>query len=186
MQQSLDKQREAVRRQSAGWLTLGESNPGDGFLLPWPKASMAATDISLRVLVDDQPPTCLPLAAAELDRLVEDTAARQKVDPKIVKAVIQQESAGRPCVVSSAGAEGIMQLMPATQREYGVQNPFDARESIEGGVKLLRQLIDRYAGDLPKALAAYNAGPAAVDRIGGIPPIPETQNYVSNIVRKIQ
>jgi soluble lytic murein transglycosylase-like protein len=79
-----------------------------------------------------------------------------------------------------------MQLMPEVQRELSVADPFDPIQSVEGGAKLLRSLIDRYAGDLSKALAAYNAGPGAVDRAGGIPPIPETTNYVAKIAKRIE
>ena len=78
-----------------------------------------------------------------------------------------------------------MQLMPATQAQLQVQNPFNAEQSLEAGSKLLKQLLDRYHGDLSKALSAYNAGPSTVDRAGGVPQIPETQNYVSGILQRL-
>lgn len=106
--------------------------------------------------------------------------------PALLRAVIGQESGFRPCAVSRAGAQGLMQLMPGTAAGLNVSNPFDPQENVFAGSKFLRLLLDRYNGDLPKALGAYNAGPARVDAVGGIPPIAETQNYVNSIMRKIQ
>ena len=179
MQNSLDKQLAAVRKQASAYIALGEAKPSDAFLLPWPKAVEPATNIVFII-------PCDPMPEAELERIVQESAARQKVSPKLVRAVITQESGGRPCAESSAGAQGLMQLMPEVQRELSVADPFDPQQSVEAGSKLLRTLIDRYAGDLPKALAAYNAGPGAVDRASGIPPIPETINYVARIVKRIE
>ena len=179
MQTSLDKQLAAVRKQASGYIAIGEAQPSDTFLLPWPKPVVPATNISLII-------PCDPMPEAELERIVEQAAARQKVSPKVVRAMITQESGGRPCAVSPAGAQGLMQLMPEVQRELSVADPFDPQQSVEAGTKLLRTLIDRYAGDLPKALAAYNAGPGAVDRASGIPPIPETIHYVAKIVKRIE
>ena len=116
--------------------------------------------------------------AAEVQR----AATIYRIDPTIINAVIQQESGGITTAVSPAGAIGLMQLMPQTARELGVQNPFDPVQNIDGGAKLLGSLLDRYGGRLDLALAAYNAGPAAVDRYGGIPPYPETQAYVRDIM----
>jgi hypothetical protein len=179
MQTSLEKQRAAVRKQAGEWMYIGEPQPGDGFLLPWPKQLAPSTNIAYTF-------QCDPMPEAELDHLVSDAAARQKVSPKLVRAIINQESGGRPCAVSTAGAQGLMQLMPEVQREMEVSDPFDPKSSVEGGVKLLKTLIERYAGNVPKALAAYNAGSGAVDRAGGIPPIPETTNYVAKIIQKIE
>jgi len=182
MENSLEKQRAAIRKQATGWISVGEPQPNESFLLPWPKPLTPATAISFQA--DFIP--CDPMPDTELDQLVKDASERQKVSPKIIRAMIAQESAGRPCAVSIAGAQGLMQLMPEVQREFAVSDPFDPKQSIEAGAKLMRSLIDRYAGDLPKALAAYNAGPGAVDRAGGIPPSPETTNYVSKIVKRIE
>ena len=148
------------------------------------RATGPVTNIALRTLIDSIP--CDPIPEASLDHIVNDAAERQKVSPKLVRAMILQESGGRPCAVSYAGAQGLMQLMPEVQRDLNVENPFDPMESVEAGVKLLRNLLDRYAGNVPKALAAYNAGPGAVDRAGGIPPIPQTTNYVAKIVKRIE
>jgi soluble lytic murein transglycosylase-like protein len=112
-----------------------------------------------------------------------DAAARQnRLDPALLDSVIRQESGFRADVVSGAGAVGLMQLMPATARELGVSDPFDPAQNVEGGAKYLRSLLDRYDGRLDLALAAYNAGPAAVDHFGGVPPYRETQEYVSSIM----
>jgi len=112
-----------------------------------------------------------------------DNAARQNhLDPALLDAVIRQESGFRPDVVSGAGAVGLTQLMPATARELGVSDPFDPAQNVEGGAKYLRSLLDRYDGRLDLALAAYNAGPAAVDHFGGVPLYRETREYVSSIM----
>jgi len=99
-----------------------------------------------------------------------------------VEAVIRVESGFKPGAVSPKGAQGLMQLMPATAAMLGVRNAFDPRENVEGGVRHLRYLIDRYAGNLPLVLAAYNAGEGAVAQYGGIPPYPETQQYVRKVM----
>ena len=114
--------------------------------------------------------------------LIERSAAREGVDPRLVKAVIQVESAYQPKALSRKGAAGLMQLMPDTARRYAVSNPYDPGTNIAAGIKHLKMLIDRYV-QLPLALAAYNAGEAAVDRFGGIPPFPETQSYVRQVMR---
>jgi len=113
--------------------------------------------------------------------LIGKHAAQLGVDPALVEAVMRVESGGAPHSISPAGAEGLMQLMPATARSLGVRDPFDPDESIQGGTRYLRDMLDRF-GDLPRALAAYNAGPAAVEQYGGIPPYPETQAYVRRVL----
>jgi len=120
-------------------------------------------------------------APANIDQMVEQTANRFNVDPDLVHAIIRVESGYDPQAVSSKGAMGLMQLIPATARRFGVANPFDPKQNIEGGVNYLKHLLDLFGGDLPLSLAAYNAGEHAVQRSGGIPAIPETQNYVRKI-----
>lgn len=123
-----------------------------------------------------------PLAIPEPFReLVTSTAARHGVDARVVNAVIEVESAYRSRAVSPKGARGLMQVMPATGRQYGALDLFDPKVNVEAGVQHLKKLLSRY--DLPLALAAYNAGEAAVNRFGGIPPFRETQNYVTRILR---
>ncbi len=114
--------------------------------------------------------------------IVTDAARRHEVDPGLVNAVINQESGFHANAVSKAGAMGLMQLMPDTAKSLGIKNPFDPQQNVEGGTTLLRGLLDRYHGQLDLALAAYNAGPAAVDKYGGVPPFPETQAYVRNVM----
>lgn len=115
--------------------------------------------------------------------LIAQAARRHEVDPLLVGAVIRHESAFSPAAVSKAGAMGLMQLMPDTARALGVTDAFDPRQNIEGGTTLLRSLLDRYHGQVDLALAAYNAGPEAVDKYGGVPPYPETQAYVRNVMQ---
>jgi soluble lytic murein transglycosylase-like protein len=128
---------------------------------------------------------CEAISQPELVHMIDIAAQREDIDPALVREVARQESGFRPCAVSPKGAEGLMQLMPATQIQLQVQNPFSAQESLEAGSKLLKQLLDRYHGDLPQALSAYNAGPARVDAAGGVPKIPETQNYVVDILKRL-
>ena len=128
---------------------------------------------------------CDPVSETDIAPIVLDTAQREGLDPRLLTAVIEQESAFRPCAVSQKGAQGLMQLMPATAEQFGVKDPFDIQENIDAGARFLKQLLTRYTGDLPLALGAYNAGPGKVDEVGGVPAIPETTNYVREILRKL-
>jgi soluble lytic murein transglycosylase-like protein len=119
----------------------------------------------------------------EIDSLVAAAARRHGVNPALIHAVIRQESNYDWYAVSHKGACGLMQLMPLTARRFGVRNIFDPAENVEGGVKYLRHLLDRYSGDAALTLAAYNAGEGAVERFGGIPPYRETQDYVGRVSR---
>jgi soluble lytic murein transglycosylase-like protein len=109
-------------------------------------------------------------------------AARNGVDPKLLTGLIRAESNFDPNAGSPAGAQGLTQLMPGTAAGLGVTNPLDPVQSIEGGARYLRQQLDHFGGDVTKALAAYNAGPGAVERFGGVPPYEETQNYVRRVI----
>lgn len=115
------------------------------------------------------------------DSLILHYAREHHVEPALVKAVVAAESNFEITAVSRVGAQGLMQLMPATARELGVEEPFHPPDNLQGGVRYLRAMLDRY-GDVRRALAAYNAGPKAVDRYGGIPPYPETQAYVKRVL----
>lgn len=123
----------------------------------------------------------LPPAEQPFDREVEDAAARHRLDPKLLHALVAVESAYRPEAVSAAGAGGLTQLMPATARELGVADRFDARANLLGGADYLARQLVRF-GDVRLALAAYNAGPGRVARLGRIPAIAETETYVGRVV----
>lgn len=119
--------------------------------------------------------------ASEYDTLIDETARVYRLPPALVKAVIAAESAFDPEAVSRKGAQGLMQLMPQTAAELGVDDPLEPESNVRGGAGYLRAMIDRY-GDLSRALAAYNAGPTAVDRYGGVPPYQETRDYVDRVL----
>ncbi|MCC7496705.1 MAG: lytic transglycosylase domain-containing protein [Bryobacterales bacterium] len=148
---------------------------GEFFTVPWP-----APLLSPIAYLD-----CPELPPAELSRYIRQAAAREGLSPDLLRAVINRESADYPCAVSRKGAMGLMQLMPATAYDLNVGNPFNAQENIDAGSRLLRNLLNRYGNDLSLALGAYNAGPATIDRWGGVPGYPETQNYVSDILGKL-
>ena len=171
MASSLEQQRNSVRAQAQ---TAGTR------IVPWspPAAALLPQSVMFQ-------PWCEPIAAPELSKMIDDAAGKNGVDAKVVREVARQESAFRPCVVSPKGAEGLMQLMPGTQLDLHVGDPFDPQQSLNAGTKLLKQLLDRYNGDLSMALSAYNAGPSRVDKAGGVPEIPETQNYVSTILGRL-
>lgn len=135
---------------------------------------------------DPAPLTTAVSEATDLVSLVDSIAAEQGVEESLVHSVIRAESNYNPYAVSAKGALGIMQLIPATARRFGVSDLFDPRENIRGGVKYLKFLLDYYQGDYPKAIAAYNAGEAAVDKYQGIPPYPETRNYVYQVARNLK
>jgi len=127
-------------------------------------------------------PAAVPARPSNFATTIAEAGKRNELDPALLSAVIRQESGFQPRAVSSAGAIGLMQLMPQTARELGVRDPFDPEQNVDGGARYLRGLIDRYHGRLDLALAAYNAGPGAVDKYGGVPPYPETRAYVKNIL----
>ena len=121
-------------------------------------------------------------AGGEYEALIDQAAARNGLDPAVLHGLIQQESGFDPSAASSAGASGLTQLMPGTASSMGVANPLNPAESIEGGARYLGQLTTQFGGNTEEALAAYNAGPGAVEQYGGIPPYAETQSYVSKVL----
>ena len=128
-----------------------------------------------------------PVAAGtDVRALAIAAAERHGLDPALVLAVVGVESAFRPAAVSHKGAQGLMQLMPATARELGVIDALDPAQNLDGGTRYLRQLVALYGGDLGKALAAYNAGPGAVRRHGGVPPYRETHHYIDKVLKRYQ
>ena len=138
--------------------------------------------VGTREVVQGGSRTSAEVQSLDLNSLVRRTASQLNVEPELIHAVIRQESGYDPYAVSHKGAKGLMQLMPATAKRFGVKDVFDPAENVQGGVKYLRQLLDRYEGDRRLALAAYNAGEGAVDRFGGVPPYRETQDYVDRII----
>ena len=119
----------------------------------------------------------------EIISMIDDTSAKYGVDAKLIKALVKQESGFNPTAKSKAGALGLMQLMPSTAKGLGVKDPLDAKQNIEGGVKYVKSLLNRFDGNIILALAAYNAGPNAVKKYNGIPPYKETQNYIKSILK---
>jgi hypothetical protein len=142
-----------------------------------PVAPTAASDLTLAMLAQAPPPQ-IP---REYDTLITELAKRHGVDSRLVHAIVTAESAYQPRARSVKGARGLMQLMPDTARQYGVRNSYNPESNLDAGIKHLRSLLDRF--DLKLAIAAYNAGEAAVQRFGGIPPYPETRDYVARVLR---
>jgi soluble lytic murein transglycosylase-like protein len=179
MEASLAKQRESVAKQKAAiraQLTAGEPAPAEQFFtIPWSQpVTWKAAALH-----------CEPVPPEQIGPLVSEISGREGLTPDLLRAVIEKESSYLPCAVSPKGAQGLMQLMPETAAVLGVNDAFDPRENVEGGAKFLKQLLKRYDGNLPLALAAYNAGPSRVDAAGGVPFIPETLNYVSAVLGRL-
>lgn len=126
-----------------------------------------------------------PPLSPDIEALVSKYSAKYGLNPNLVRAVIRVESDGNTKSVSSQGAMGLMQLMPDELNEYGVRNPFDPEANIAAGVKQLSDKLKLFNGNLPLALAAYNAGSGAVEKYHGVPPYPETQRYVQKILQMI-
>lgn len=169
-----------VWRDASGNLVLSDKQKDPSaqtYAVPKPGTSVTATEFR----------TTKPLnrRALAFDPMIEQNAAVHGVSPHLVRAVIQQESGFNPRAVSHKGAMGLMQLMPATATEYGVDDPYNPSENIRAGVAYLKGLLVRFKDDVKLALAAYNAGPTAVTKYGDIPPYRETRDYVSRITKNI-
>ena len=124
----------------------------------------------------------IPVPDAALEPMIDRHSVAQNLDPRLVRALIQAESGYNPRALSNKGAIGLMQLMPATASSLQVSDPWDIEENLRGGTTYLRKLLDRFAGSLELAVAAYNAGPKAVERHGGVPPYRETREYVRRVI----
>ena len=174
MAASIEKQKASVQRQASATGTVSRplQSPPEFAGIEWSSSFQGSA------------PLCDPMPKPELFQMIDRAAQKEGVDPALVREIARQESAFRPCAVSPKGAEGLMQLMPATQMQFDVTDPFDPGQSLDAGTKLLKQLLDRYHGDLSMALGAYNAGPTRVDKAGGVPEIPETKNYVLSILNR--
>ncbi len=147
----IEQQRASVLKQVTS-VTGKPATPGAFFTVPWVDG-MASRPL---------PPPCDPMVTAELEQLIEQNSKQQGVKSDLIRAVINQESGNRPCAVSSKGAQGLMQLMPGTADELGVADPFNAKQNVEAGTKLLKQLLAKYNGNVSLTLAAYNAGSGRV------------------------
>ncbi len=173
MSASLDRQRQSIRVQT-GSAVQQAADATEFFTVPWPKAVAmpeAATG------------DCAPLPSDQVDALVEENARKEDMKPELLREVMRRESAFRPCAVSRSGAQGLMQLMPVTAQQFHVTDAFDPKQNTAAGAKFLKTLLTRYGGDVSLALGAYNAGPGRVDDAGGVPPIRETQDYVTAILQ---
>jgi soluble lytic murein transglycosylase-like protein len=173
----------------------------NGFTIP--HKTRETRDGLVRLYIDDQKKSFVDVPAAEIEsysrqpdpllpaakssksaqQIVSEASVKHGVDSDFIQSVIRQESAGNANAVSRTGARGLMQLMPGTASQLGVSDSFNAEQNVHGGTLYLKELLERYNGDAIKALAAYNAGPGAVDRYKGVPPYRETQQYVQRVVR---
>lgn len=175
---------DGVRRHvlGLGVLLIAIVPPYVAFRVPLPDALVAFVEADVREAED---PEVHEITVADIKAHIRDVAAHYGVSPRLVAAIVEAESEFNPRAESRRGARGLMQLMPATATSLQVEDAFDPRSNIDGGVRHLRRLMDRFDGDLPIVLAAYNAGEQAVIQHGGVPPYRETRRYVRRILRRI-
>ena len=172
MSTSIEKQRASVRSQVQG---AQAAAAGAFFTVPWPAPAAASGSAD-----------CDPLPLAELTPMIGEAATKHGVEARLVRAVIEKESGGRPCAVSARGAQGLMQIMPGTAADLKLDDPFDPKQNVDAGVRYLKMLLDRFKGDLKLTLGAYNAGPGAVGKEGAVPGYAETQDYVAAILEALK
>ncbi|MGH9721885.1 MAG: lytic transglycosylase domain-containing protein [Bryobacteraceae bacterium] len=170
---SIARQRASIQQQLDAVAPQRPKDARSFFVIPFPPLPAVS------------PASCDPGSSGDVDRAIEQSAQKEGLDVRLVRAVVRQESAFNPCAVSPKGAQGLMQLMPAVQDQFGVTDPFDVSQNIGAGARLLKQLLSQYNGDLRLALSAYNAGPRRVDNAAGVPRIPETMDYVSSILNAL-
>jgi soluble lytic murein transglycosylase-like protein len=192
MQASVDKQRASVSAGIAA--AIGKQAPAapvkatDSSFFSLPPLAPPPANVTPAFAMPETPMPdidCEPVPEADVAPVLLDAAQREGLEPRLLTAVIQQESAFRPCAISQKGAQGLMQLMPSTVEQFGVKDPFDVKQNIDAGAKFLKELLTRYSGNLSLALGAYNAGPGKVDEANGVPPIAETTAYVNEILSKL-
>lgn len=178
-----------------GMAKLGHNNTQPKLTSGAPKSNEAVTfEHLVNTLADDQRQVAgaQPSQGAwkgdskDFDGMIREASSKHGVDEALVRAVIRQESGFNPKATSWVGAQGLMQLMPETAKDLGVVDAYDPYQNIMGGTLYLRQLMDRFDGNLTKVLAGYNAGPGAVEKHNGIPPYEETQNYVAKVLDNYQ
>jgi soluble lytic murein transglycosylase-like protein len=175
--QQLQAMIEKTRQVASGVITpVSTTAPAEGQSANFAQALQAATTSNYA----SSAPTSG--GSSQYDSLIEQAAQRNGVEPALLHGLIQQESGFDPNAQSSAGAAGLTQLMPGTATSMGVSNPLDPAESIEGGARYLGQMMRQFGGNATDALAAYNAGPGAVQQYGGMPPYAETQSYVTKVL----
>lgn len=194
MEESLKKQRESIEKQHAAVQkqiqAAGQAaQPSHSFFTaPWSPPPAPIVPPPAEITPPSSPASSSdsnPVLSEHIGNIVTEAAQREGLTPDLLRAVIEKESRGDPFAISSKGAMGLMQLMPGTAAELGVADPFDPEENVGAGARYLKQLLSRYDGALPLALAAYNAGPTRVDMAGGVPRIAETRDYVSSILGRL-
>jgi hypothetical protein len=170
------------RREVIGNVTRLYTGSGDSYVdIPSDQIEHFEKDLSIRPTASLAGTGTLP--AVSLKDVIYSAGTKHRIDPDFISSVIHAESSFNPRAVSPKGAQGLMQLMPGTASQLGVQNPFDPNANVEGGTRYLRELLERYNFDAAKALAAYNAGPQRVEQYGGVPPYAETRAYVTRVIK---
>lgn len=186
MRASIEKQRQSVRRQLDyvhGVVAASGTSAVSSVVVPVAPVESVQSPVAT---VEPVQSDCAPIPPSQLMGYIERTAEREGLTPDLLRAVIDKESRFQPCAVSKKGAQGLMQLMPTTAAQLDVADPFDPKENIAAGARFLGQLLARYGGNIELALGAYNAGPTRIDTYRGLPPIPETLNYVSDIMDSLR